>query len=266
MSKTMSETAFTTSDGARIAYCVEGNAAAPVLLLSNSLGTSMEIWLKQVPTFCERFQVIRYDSRGHGRSSSPAGDYAIARLGLDVVELLEHLGLKRVNFCGLSMGGMVGQWLGAYAPQRIEQLVLCNTSAFMGPEGWRLRIDTVRNGGMAQIADKVVDRWFTPTFIAAQPAKVAHAKQMILATDPVGYIGCCAAIRDLDLRKTAMAITARCLVVGGTADLATPLNHSEWLARALPSASLRLLPTAHLSNVECEDTFTDLVHSFLVAD
>ncbi len=260
----MASTAITVSDHTRIAFRLEGPSDAPVLMLSNSLGTTMDMWCAQVPALSRCFRVLRYDSRGHGQSSAPAGDYTITRLGQDVVELLDHLGIERASFCGLSMGGMVGQWLGANAAKRLERLVLCNTSAFTGPEGWRNRMATVESGGMQVVADAVVPRWFTAEFCAAQPKVVAELRQRLCEADPQGYTGCCAAIRDMDLRPFAQTIRAPTLVIGGTRDQATPLADSQWLADAIPQAALAILPAAHLSNVECESDFTGLLGVFLM--
>jgi 3-oxoadipate enol-lactonase len=259
----MTPSTFTASDSARLSFRFDGPDDAPVLVLSNSLGTAMAMWRPQMPQLRRRFRVLRYDSRGHGRSSSPAGEYSLARLGQDVIELMDHAGIDQVAFCGLSMGGMIGQWLGANAPDRIRRLVLCNTSAFMGPEGWRGRIEAVRSGGMQAIADPVIARWFTPDFRARRLAAVSRARALLLSQRPEGYIGCCAAIRDMDLRGSTQAIRAPTLVIGGMEDQATPPSDSEWLAKTIPDAALVMLPAAHLSNIECSRAFTRLVSGFL---
>lgn len=264
LGKEMPPASFTTSDGAHISYCFDGRDDARVIVLSNSLGTGTEMWRAQMPRFARNFRVLRYDSRGHSRSSKPHGEYSIGRLGQDVVELLQYVGVVRAAYCGLSMGGMVGQWLGANAPERISQLVLCNTSAYTGPEAWRARIDAICSGGMQSIADPVLARWFTPEFSERQPAAVFRLREMLLSQLPQGYIGCCAAIRDMDLRASAPAISIPTLVIGGTEDQATPPSDSEWLASAIPGASLAMLRAAHLSNIELSDEFTALVIGFLI--
>jgi 3-oxoadipate enol-lactonase len=259
----MTVQAFTASDGARIAYRIEGAAEGPVVLLSNSLGATMSMWQGQMAALSPWFRVVRYDSRGHGLSSGPPGDYSIARLARDVVELLDSLSIERAAFCGLSMGGMVGQWLGAHAADRLSRLILCNTSAFMGPEGWSTRMQMVRSGGMPSIVDKVIERWFTKRFVAANPAVTAAFRRMLLKSDPKGYASCCAAIRDMDQRQTARTIAPPCLVIGGLEDQATPPSDSEWLAAEIPNAELALFAAAHLSNVEGADDFNQRVCSFL---
>jgi 3-oxoadipate enol-lactonase len=254
---------FVASDGARLAFRFDGPEDGPVLVLSNSLGTAMAMWRPQMTLLSRQFRVLRYDSRGHGRSSAPSGDYSMARLGQDVVELMDHTGVVQASFCGLSMGGMAGQWLGAHASERIRRLVLCNTSPYMGPEGWRARIEAVREGGLEVIVDPVLARWFTPEFSIRRPAAVSRMRTLLLSQKSEGYIGCCAAIRDMDLRGSAPDIGAPTLVIGGTADQATPPADSEWLAKTIPGASLAMLPAAHLSNIECSRAFTRLVRVFL---
>lgn len=255
---------FETDDLCRIAYRLDGPEDAPVLLLSNSLGTDMGMWRPQIGAFTQRFRVLRYDSRGHGGSDCPAGAYAMGRLGRDAVQLLHHLGLERVHFCGLSKGGMVGQWLGMRAPERIDRLVLANTAAYMGPSAnWQTRIDGVLENGMAPLVEASLNRWFTAGFPARDPAAVAPIRQMLAACDPVGYAGCCAAIRDMDLRPTARLITARTLVIAGLQDPSTSVADGQWLADAVQDGRLVELEAAHLSNVEQPELFSSAVMDFL---
>lgn len=251
-------------DGCAIHYRFDGAADAPLLLLSNSLGTTMDMWEPQLEHLTSRFRVLRYDARGHGGSDAPAGGYSLDRLGRDVVEMLDALALDRVSFCGLSMGGMVGQWLGVRAPDRLDRMVLANTSAFMGPpSAWDDRIVAVRERGMGAIAEVVVERWFTDRFRRLSAGAVAAVLSMLRSTDPAGYAGCCAAIRDMDLRATAPLILVPTLVIAGEADPATPPAHGEALAAAIPGARIVLLPAAHLSNVEAPSRFRDTVLAFL---
>lgn len=255
-----------TGDGCRIAYRWDGPSHLPVLLLSNSLGTSLHMWDAQLPAWTRHFRVLRYDARGHGRSAVPAGAYSMDRLGRDVIELLDALKIDKVHFCGLSMGGMVGQWLGMRASTRVDRLALCNTSAFMGPpSNWDTRIAAVRTQGIASIAEAVVSRWFTAAYQETAPDEVARIKDMLLATDPHGYAGCCAAIRDMDMRRTGALIANRTLVVAGDCDDATPLSDGEALANAVPGARLATLHAAHLSNVEQRELFTQTVLHFLTS-
>lgn len=252
-------------DGCRLVCRFDGPDDAPVLVLSNSLGTALDMWAPQLPAFAERFRVLRYDSRGHGGSDAPPGAYSIDRLGRDVVELLDALGVARAHFCGLSKGGFVGQWLGVRAPERIDRLVLANTAAYMGPpSGWQQRIDRVLHDGMGAIAETVLERWFTPAFCARAPEAVEPIRRMLLATPPAGYAGCCAAIRDMDLRPTAPLIARPALVVAGAADPATPPERADELA-GLMRAEARVvrLDAAHLANVEQPDAFAAAVLDFL---
>jgi len=214
----MTQQGFATmADGCRIAWRIDGPADAPVLVLSNSLGTAMAMWDSQIAAFAPRFRVLRYDARGHGASSVTPGDYGLDRLGRDVIGLLDALDIARAHFCGLSLGGMTGQWLGVFAPQRVERLVLANTSPYMGPpESWQQRMDLVRREGMAAIAEAVLERWFTPAFRQTYPEAIVLTRQLLLDTDPAGYAGCCAAIRDMDMRPLAKLIAAPTLVIGAS--------------------------------------------------
>ena len=252
-------------DRCRLAYRLDGPVDAPVLVLSNSLGTALEMWAPQLDALAARFRVLRYDGRGHGASDAPPGAYSLDRLGRDVVELLDALGLGRVHFCGLSLGGMLGQWLAVRAPERIERLVLANTAAYMGPPaGWQARIDTVRRDGMGAVAEATMERWFTAAFRAGSPGAVAAVRDRLLATSAEGYAGCCAAIRDMDLRPTAPLVARPTLLVAGAADPSTPPERSEEIARAIGAAArVVTLPAAHLSNVERPDDFTRAVLDFL---
>lgn len=256
----------TVGDGTRIAYRWDGSEDAPILLLSNSLGTHLGMWDAQIEAFARHFRVLRYDQRGHGQSDVAAGAYSMDRLGRDAIELLDALGIAQLDFCGLSLGGMVGQWLAVRAPERLRRLVLANTSAFMGPpSAWQARIDGVRAQGMAPLAEASLARWFTAEFPARAPAAVAPVRAMLMACDPVGYAGCCAAIRDMDMRATAAMIATPTLVIAGRHDPATPPPHSEALARAIPDARLAMLEAAHLSNVECPDAFAGEAINFLTS-
>lgn len=255
---------ITTRDGCAIAYRFDGPAEAPVLLLSNSLGTDMGMWAPQLDAWTRRFRVLRYDQRGHGRSGVPAGGYSMDRLGRDVIELLDGLGVDAVDFCGLSLGGMTGQWLGIRAAHRVRRLILANTSSYMGPPAnWDARIAGVLKDGMAPLAGPSIERWFTPDFAARSPEAIAPIRRMLEATDPVGYAGCCAAIRDMDMRRVVSLIEAPVLVIGGARDPATPPPHSEALAGSIAGAQLTMLDAAHLSNVEQPAAFTTAARDFL---
>ncbi|TWB39749.1 3-oxoadipate enol-lactonase [Nitrospirillum pindoramense] len=255
---------ITLDDGCNLSYRIEGPADAPPLVLSNSLGTAMAMWEPQLAALTRHYRVIRYDSRGHGASDAPAGPYTMERLGQDVLGLLDELDIYRVRFCGLSKGGMVGQWLGINAGQRLERLVLANTAAYMGPpQGWQGRMELVTAQGMGAVTEAVIERWFTPGFVAAQPAAVDRVRRLLLATQPQGYVGCCAAIRDMDQRPQLPAIAVPTLVIGGTQDPATPPEKAEELHAAIKDSGLVMLNAAHLSNVEQAEAFTEALLTFL---
>jgi 3-oxoadipate enol-lactonase len=259
----MTDGRIVTGDGCSLAYRIEGPEAAPVLLLSNSLGTAMAMWDAQIPRFIEQFRVVRYDSRGHGLSDAPAGDYSMDRLGRDVIELADALGIDRFHFCGLSKGGMVGQWLGWRARERLGRLILANTSPYMGPpSGWDDRIRAVRASGMAAMTDAVLERWFTPGFRAHQSAELEAVRALLLHTNPQGYAGCSAAIRDMDQRRLLPLIEVPTLVIAGDDDPATPIEHAQLLASGIRGAELHVLSAAHLSNVEQPEAFADAVIGF----
>ncbi len=256
----------TVGDGCRIAYRFDGPEEAPVLLLSNSLGTRLEMWAPQMDAFTQAFRVLRYDSRGHGASASPLGAYSIDRLGRDVIELADALGVETFDFCGLSKGGMIGQWLGVRAPDRVRRLILANTSAYMGPpSGWQTRIEGVLSGGMAPLAEASLSRWFTPAFVAEAPQAVAPIRAMLLANHPQGYAGCCAAIRDMDQRHTAKLITHPVLAIAGANDPSASVAEAAFLADSARGGRLVELAAAHLSNVEQPDAFAEAVLQFLAA-
>ncbi len=251
-------------DGTRIFYQLDGAEGRPVLLLSNSLGTALEMWAPQLTTLAERFRVLRYDSRGHGRSDVPPGPYGIARLGRDALALLDGLGIDRAAFAGVSKGGMVGMWLGVNAPERITHLALCNTSAHVGaPEVWDQRIATVRAEGMAAIVPGVIDRWFTKRFQAAEPVSVEQIAAMLRTNPPEGYAACCAAVRDMDQRVAIRAIRVPTLVIAGQHDLATPPDHARLIAESIARARYVELDAAHLSNIEQAGPFTRHLLDFL---
>ena len=236
----------------RLSASVTGSAGAPVLVLGNSLGTTAELWDPQLAALTARFRVVRYEHRGHGGSPAPPGPYTIAELGADVLALLDGLGIEAASYCGVSLGGMVGMWLAAAAPSRIEALALCCTSARLGPaQMWADRAALVRSAGMAAISRQVVGRWFTPAFAARHPAiPASFVTTMEREVDPEGYAGCCEAIAAMDLRPLLGSVSARTLVIAGAEDPATPPWHGAVIAAAIPGARLRVIRgAAHLANV-----------------
>ena len=257
--------AFIDTGKGKLHYQLEGNDGAPVLVLSNSLGTTLDMWLPQMPTLLEHFRVLRYDTRGHGQSEVTPGPYTMALLGSDVLSLLDHLKIGRAHFCGLSMGGMTGIWLGIHAAHRLDRLILCNTSAAIGvPEVWNTRIAKVRQDGVNSIVDDVLSRWFTPDFLAHAPAQVERVKAMLMSSSVEGYVANCAAVRDMDQRADLAKISAPTLVIGGKHDKATPPEHGELIARSIPGARYVELNAAHLSNWEMAQGFTNQVLDFLL--
>jgi 3-oxoadipate enol-lactonase len=240
---------------------VSGVDGAPVVVLSNSLGTTLHMWDDQVAVLSEHFQVLRYDQRGHGKSPVPQGPYAVPELGADLLRLLDRLELDRVHYAGLSLGGMTGMWLAAHAPERIDRLALLCTSAYLPPaEGWHDRAKTVRAAGTVAVADASLRRWFTPEWLAAHPDTGAKFHQMISGLAAEGYAGCAEAIATMDERADLAAITAPALVIAGIDDPATPPDHGERIAAGIAGARLEVLDHArHLANVERADTVTSLL-------
>jgi 3-oxoadipate enol-lactonase len=255
---------ITTDDGQTIHYRLDGDTAKPVILFSNSLGTDLTMWDGNMPAALARFRVLRYDSRGHGGSSAPSGAYTLDRLGRDALALLDALKIDRVAVCGLSKGGLVAQWLAVNAPERLTRAAICNTGAMIpSAETWNARIATVMEKGLGAIADAVPERWFTPAFRAGHPDMVAVCKAVMLKVPPQGYAGCCAAVRDADLRANITRITVPSIVVVGESDPATPPALGEAIHAAITGSKLVRLEAAHLSNIEQRQAFDAAVFPFL---
>lgn len=250
-------------------YQIDGPEAAPVLVLSNSLGTDLGMWETQLPLWSQHFRVLRYDTRGHGASLVTAGPYSIEQLGRDVLALLDALDIQQAHFVGLSMGGLIGQWLGISAGQRLRSLTLCNTAAQIGTaEVWNSRIDTVLKGGqqaMVELRDASIARWFTPGFAQAQPQQAQRICQMLAQTSPQGYAANCAAVRDADFREQVGGIQVPTLIVAGTEDVVTTPAHGRFMQAAIQGADYAEFPAAHLSNVEIGEAFSRRVLDFLQA-
>ena len=244
----------------RLNHLMEGPEDAPVLVLSNSLGTTLDMWRDQAPALRERFRLLRYDHRGHGGSPVPPGPYTIEDLGRDVTALLDRLGVERFSFCGLSIGGMVGMWLASEAPERIDRLVLCCTSARFDPDAYESRAWTVRQHGVTKVADAVLERWFTPAFRESRPEVVEWAGQMLRDTPPEGYASCCEAVSAADLPGRLGRIRTPTLVITGAEDPAAPPDRSEFICASVPDARLIVLsPAAHLANVEQPEPVTKAI-------
>lgn len=249
-------------------YTLQGPAGKPVLVLSNSLGTNRHMWDSQVAAFTEHFQVLRYDTRGHGQSLVSAGTHSIEQLGGDVLALLDALQLDKVHFCGLSMGGLIGQWLGINAGERLHKLVICNTAAKIGTQDvWNPRIEMVLGQGeqaMVALRDASIARWFTPAFAEANPSETRRVTDMLAATSPQGYAANCAAVRDADFREQLGAIKVPLLVIAGTEDAVTTPADARFIQSQVAGAEYAEFAAAHLSNVEVGAPFGDRVIEFLL--
>ncbi|MFL1525746.1 3-oxoadipate enol-lactonase [Pseudomonas sp. O230] len=249
-------------------YQLDGPANAPVLVLSNSLGTDLQMWDAQIAAFSKHFRVLRFDTRGHGKSLVTPGPYSIEQLGHDVLALLDALHIDNAHFCGLSMGGLIGQWLGINAGDRLNKLVVCNTAAKIGdPSIWNPRIETVlRDGAAAMVAlrDASIARWFTADFAQANPAAAKQITDMLAATSPQGYAANCAAVRDADFRDQLSSIKVPLLVIAGTEDAVTPPSGGHFIQEQVQGAEYAEFYAAHLSNVQAGDAFSDRVLAFLL--
>ncbi len=251
------------ADGCLLNVSVEGRDGGPTLMLSNSLGCTMAMWEPQLPVLTKLFRVIRYDRRGHGKSGMN-GPVSMERYGKDVLAILDDLNIDRVHWCGLSMGGMVGQWLGANAPDRFNKMILANTSCYYpDPTNWHNRIKAVRESGIASVADAVIGGWLTADFRERDPDATAKMKAMLLATPVDGYLAACEALSTLDQRALLPKIKSPVLVIAGRHDNATPVAAGEFIRANIPGASMTLLDAAHISNVEQSHAFTEAVVGFL---
>ena len=255
---------FATVNNTRLYYKLEGSSKRPVLVLSHSIGTDHGMWAPQMDDLLSLFQVLRYDTRGHGASEVSPGD-SIEQLGRDVLGLVDSLGFGKFAFCGLSLGGMIGQWLGAHVPDRLTGLILANTSPLMTPaSNWDARRKLVLEGGMAAVVDIAMQRFFSPETLTRDDPYAASVRTTLLSTDPIGYADCCSAIRDMDHIKILKDIRVPTLVIAGVRDVSTPwTGHGEILAREIADAQAILLPAAHLSNIERPHSFTMAVCEFL---
>lgn len=251
-------------DGTSLYYRTDGNRTRPCLVLCNSLGTDLSMWDAQAEALAKDFFVVRHDTRGHGQSGSGEAPFGIDRLGRDVTALLDHLQIERAAFCGISMGGLVGQWLAIHHPQRLTKLVLANTAARIGSgEAWQARAALVRRDGMDAVADGAAARWFTPAFIERETSTVAAMVATLRAQHAQGYAACCEALAQADLRSAVAAITVPTLVIAGEHDPVTTVDDARWLQQQIAGASLATVAASHISNVEQPQQFTALLHAFL---
>jgi 3-oxoadipate enol-lactonase len=250
-----------------LTYSLEGPESAPVIAFTGSLGTDLTMWKPQSDPLSERFRVLRYDIRGHGSSPVPPTPYSIADLGTDLLALLDRLEIERASLCGLSIGGMASMWTAAHAPERISRLVLCCTSAQLGPrEAWLERAATVRGDGVGAVADAVLARWFTPGFTEGPRGRAVRERMrgILTATPAEGYAGCCEAIAEMDLRGDLPQIAAPTLVLAGEDDPATPPEHGRLIAEMIPNARFELVSNAaHLASIERAELVTATILRFL---
>ena len=252
------------SSAAKISYTAEGPPDRPVVLFINSIGTTRDLWLPQVPELVGTYRLIRYDARGHGASSVPAGDYTIAQLARDALAILDAESVSRAHICGISFGGITAMWLGVHAPQRVASLILANTAARIGSvQSWTDRIALVKNKGMREVAELAIPRWFTDDFRQGHPEIVERFRAMVEACPAQGYLGCCAALRDEDLQEAISAIRCPTLIVAGRTDIATPVAGLEFVHGRIVGSKMVTLDAAHLSNVEQAEAFTSAVMGFL---
>jgi 3-oxoadipate enol-lactonase len=255
---------FAEVNNTRLFYRLEGRSDLPALVLSHSLGCDLGMWAPQMPDLLNHFQVLRCDTRGHGASAIPAGDYTLDQLGQDVLAVADKLNVPKFAFCGISMGGAVGQWLAIHAPQRLTKLVLANTSPKFGTrETWDARRKAVLESGMAAIIDATMQRFFSAE--NQQSVWAQSTRAIVLGTDPIGYAACCAALRDADTRSELSKISVPTLIIGGDQDPSAPWEgNGSVLARDIPGTQAVRLETAHLSNLEQPHAFTAAVLDFLL--
>jgi 3-oxoadipate enol-lactonase len=248
---------------------VDGEPSAPALILSNSLGTTLEMWDPQVPAFAEKYRLVRYDTRGHGGSPVTPGPYRFADLGQDVLAVLDALGINRAAFCGISMGGHTGLWLGVHAASRFNAIAVCNSAAKIGTaQGWGERAAMVREGGhaaMQTLAESSPGRWFSADFVNAHPAEVQRAQGWIAGLAPQGYAACCEALATSDLRDDLDRIATPTLLLAGESDLVTTVADAQAMQAAIAGAQLAVVPASHLSNLEASQAFEEAVLHFLAS-
>ncbi|MCO8056022.1 3-oxoadipate enol-lactonase [Acinetobacter towneri] len=255
-----------TSNDAQINYQTFGDATKPALIFSNSLGTNFKMWQAQIDFFQQDFFVICYDTRGHGASSAPQGPYSIDQLGQDVVNLLDHLNVEKAAFCGISMGGLTGQWLAIHRPERFNQVVVCNTAAKIGQEqAWNDRAALVREQGLQPIASTAASRWFTEPFIQSNATVVNNLQNDLAAGSAEGYASCCEALAKADVREQLKDITVPVLVVAGQQDPVTTVIDGQFMVERIANSQLFEINASHISNVELPNEFNQAVKQFIQA-
>ncbi|WP_111858677.1 3-oxoadipate enol-lactonase [Acinetobacter sp. CFCC 10889] len=253
-----------TSNDAEINYQTFGDANNPAIVFSNSLGTKYSMWQAQIDALQNDFYVICYDTRGHGASSAPQGPYSIEQLGQDVINLLDHLNIEKANFCGISMGGLTGQWLAIHQAAHFNRVIVCNTAAKIGQEqAWNDRAALVREQGLQPIAATAATRWFTERFIQSQAAVVESLSNDLAAGSAEGYASCCEALAKADLREDLKNITVPVLVIAGQQDPVTTVTDGQFMVDRIANSQLFEINASHISNIECPDEFTQAVRNFI---
>lgn len=254
---------FTRAEGADIYWKLEGHSDAPALVLLNSIGTDMDLWDGVVPALRERFRLLRIDTRGHGASHAPRGDYSLALLAKDMLSVTADAGIDRMAVAGVSLGGMIAMQLAVMEPARVEKLALICTSATMDSGAWDDRVRLVREQGMASIAQLAMGRFLSETFRSDQPAIAATIERQLRDMDPGGYAGCAAAIRDMRIADRLGDIQCPTLVITGTRDSSTPFEgHGQVLLRSIPGATHRALETSHLAPIESPSEIENSLRAF----
>ena len=252
------------ADGCRLSWTAQGPPDAPALLLLDALGTTVDLWGSQIDRLAAAFRVIRFDTRGHGASNAPAGPYALERLGRDALAVLDAAGAPRAHVCGISLGGQTALWLAVHAPERVAGVVAANTGARIGTTAlWNQRIRDAETRGMHALVEPAMARWFTLRFRRTHAETVDRFRTMLGECSAAGYAGCCAALRDADLRPELRHIEAPTLVIVGAEDSATPPAAGRAICEHVAGAQLLALDAAHLANVERPAAFTDGVMAFL---
>lgn len=248
-------------------YKLQGTPNSPVLMFSNSLGCNLSMWDELVPYLLPYFRILQYDTRGHGHSELTPGPYSVELLGQDVIDLLDQLQIEKVHFCGLSMGGLIGQWLGIHHPERLHKLILSNTGSKIGTEaGWNERIQILVEKGMACIVDATMERWFTPSFRSKNPSRVAQLSQIFLDNRVAGYTACCAVVRDADFRGKLTAITTETLILTGDEDEVTNVDHAEKMRLEISGSQLKVLLARHLASTELPASYAETLIDFVVGN
>lgn len=255
---------FFTSNDAQINYQTSGDASKPAIVFSNSLGTQFSMWQAQIDALKNDFYVVCYDTRGHGQSSAPQGPYTLEQLGQDVVNLLDHLNIQKSAFCGISMGGLTGQWLAIHYPEWFSHVIVSNTAAKIGQEqAWNDRARLVREQGLAPIASTAAGRWFTDPFIQSNPAVIEELSNDLGAGCPEGYASCCEALAKADVREQLAQISIPVLIIAGKQDPVTTVADGQFMQERIQSSQLFEIDASHISNIEQPQAFNKAILDFI---